>query len=55
MSTIKELKEYLSQFPDDMETDINIVKLEQWKFELLQYMEKIIYNKTLEKYNKKYE
>ena len=55
MSTIKQLKEYLSQFPDDMETDIDIVKLEPWRLELLQLMEKLEYNKKLEKYNKKYE
>lgn len=53
MSTIKELKEYLSQFPDDMETDIDIVKLEPWRVELLEIMEKSGYNKKLEKYNKK--
>lgn len=55
MSTIKQLKEYLSQFPDDMETDIDIVKLEPWRLELLQLMEKSGYSKKLEKYNKKYE
>ena len=55
MATIKQLKEYLSQFPDDMETDIDIVKLEPWRLELLQLMEKLEYNKKLEKYNKKYE
>lgn len=49
MSTIKELKEYLSQFPDDMETDIDIVKLEPWRVELLEIMEKSGYNKTLDK------
>lgn len=53
MATIKELKEYLLQFPDDMETDINIVKLELWKLELLELMKKTGYNKKLEKYNKK--
>ena len=55
MSTIKQLKEYLSQFPDDMETDIDIVKLEPWRLELLELMEKSGYSKKLEKYNKKYE
>ena len=58
MSTIKQLKEYLSQFPDDMETDIDIVKLEPWRLELLQYIEKTEYNQTLQKMenniNKKY-
>lgn len=58
MATIKELKEYLSQFPDDMETDIDIIKLEPWRLELLQYMEKTEYNQTLQKMenniNKKY-
>lgn len=49
MATIKELKEYLSQFPDDMETDIDIVKLEPWRLELLEVMEKNGYDKTLEK------
>ena len=55
MSTIKELKEYLSQFPDDAETDIDIVKLKPWRLELLEIMEKSGYSKKLEKYNKKYE
>ena len=55
MATIKQLKEYLSQFPDDMETDIDIVKLEPWRLELLELMEKSGYNNKLEKYNKKYE
>jgi len=55
MATIKQLKEYLSQFPDNMETDIDIVKLEPWRLELLELMEKLGYNKKLEKYNKKYE
>ena len=53
MATIKELKEYLSQFPDDMETNIDIVKLEPWRLELLEIMEKTGYNKKLEKYNQK--
>jgi hypothetical protein len=53
MATIKELKEYLSQFPNDMKTDIDIVKVEPWRLELLQLMEKSGYNKKLEKYNKK--
>jgi hypothetical protein len=53
MSTVKELKEYLSQFQDDMETNIDIVKLEPWRLELLEWMEKTEYNKTLEKYNQK--
>ena len=53
MPTIKELKEYLSQFPDDMETNIDIVKLEPWRLELLEIMEKTGYNKKLEKYNQK--
>ena len=55
MSTIKQLKEYLSQFPDDMEADIDIAKLEPWRLELLELMEKSGYSKKLEKYNKKYE
>lgn len=58
MATIKELKEYLSQFPDDMETDIDIIKLEPWRLELLEYMEKIDYLNNLEKLNfelKKYD
>jgi hypothetical protein len=53
MATIKELKDFLSQFPDDMETDIDITTLEPWKLELLELMERCGYNKTLEKYNKK--
>lgn len=53
MATVKELKEYLSQFPDDMETNIDIVKLEPWRLELLELMEKSGYNKNLKKYNKK--
>ena len=53
MPTIKKLKEYLSRFSNDMETDIDIVKLEPWRLALLQLMEKSGYNKKLEKYNKK--
>ena len=36
MPTIKKLKEYLSQFQDDMETNIDIVELEPWRLALLQ-------------------
>ena len=53
MATVKELKEYLSQFPDDMETDIDIVKLEPWRLELLELMDKTGYSEKLEKYNQK--
>lgn len=58
MATVNELKEYLSQFPDDMETDIDIIKLEPWRLELLEYMQKIGYLNNLEKLNfklKKYD
>ena len=53
MSTVKELKDFLSQFPDNIETDIDIVKLEPWRLELLQLMDKTGYSEKLEKYNKK--
>ena len=53
MATVKELKEYLSRFSNDMETDIDIVKLEPWRLALLQLMEKSGCSEKLEKYNKK--
>lgn len=42
MATIKELKDFLSQFPDDMETDIDIVEFEK-------YAENDIYTQYLKK------